>query len=354
MNISMFGAKMLSKTKFLWEKHGATALIVGGIVVGVAATVKACKSTLKVEEIVDNAKTEFEAIDAAFVEEKVINDNGVERVYSEQDRASDRKTVYVQSGIKLLKLYGPSLLMGCLSIVMIFAGNKMHMAQKAAITAALASVTNTLSTYRGNVVETLGTGADKYFSTGIGKLTATDGKIVYQETPESEAKEFDISDDPKKRHPGMKALTNGLAFSAVWNEETAGDFCTTNRPSDLIFLRSVLNNLQMRLETTDEPVWLDDALKAVGLGHMRTEMTRLLYWKPKSKGGLGFISFGIEEYERELAEYSGTDSAKTIAGGSMRSDIFLDFNCDGFIGDDCSIQYHKRPSAFRKVVRVKE
>ena len=86
------------------KRHSPEILMVTGIIGVVASTVIACKATLKVNDILDNAKLEVEKIHECAARTDLVDE------YSEQDKKKDLAIVYVQTGVKLAKLYAPAVI----------------------------------------------------------------------------------------------------------------------------------------------------------------------------------------------------------------------------------------------------
>ena len=114
-------SRTFHKVGFKIKKHSPEILVVAGVVGVVTSGVMACKATLKVNEVLDEAKDNVERIHEA-------KDNGatvVGQPYDENDAKKDLTLVYVQTGVKLAKLYAPAIAVGALSITGIVASNRI-------------------------------------------------------------------------------------------------------------------------------------------------------------------------------------------------------------------------------------
>ena len=69
--------------------------------------------------------------------------------------------VYVQTGMKFAKLYGPSVILGALSITSILASNNILRKRNVALSAAYAAIDKGFKEYRSRVIERFGEEVDR-------------------------------------------------------------------------------------------------------------------------------------------------------------------------------------------------
>ena len=93
----------LNKMKFKVQKHSPEILSAVGVVGVVAGGVMACKATLKLNDILDDADNQLNLIKETAADEKYAEQ------YSAEDAKKDTAIVYVQSGVRIIKLYLPAL-----------------------------------------------------------------------------------------------------------------------------------------------------------------------------------------------------------------------------------------------------
>ena len=122
------------------QKHSPEILMGLGIVGTVASAILACRATLKVNDILEEKKDTVNAIHAC------VNDETVE--YSEEDKKKDLTILYAQTGVKLAKLYLPSVALGALSIASIISGYKILNKRNIALAAAYTVVDKGFKKYR--------------------------------------------------------------------------------------------------------------------------------------------------------------------------------------------------------------
>lgn len=95
-----------SKYGYKLKKASPTIMIFGAAIVGVAATVSACKATVKAQDILEDHNEMVKAIHET--KEKVDSGEMILKegaAYTENDYKKDLTTAYVQTGLKLAKIY---------------------------------------------------------------------------------------------------------------------------------------------------------------------------------------------------------------------------------------------------------
>ncbi len=123
--------RSLSMTKLKIAKHSPEILLVAGVVGTVASAVLACHETTKISKILDDAGATVDAIhDCIEHPERAEN-------YTAEDGQKDLLITYTQTGMKLVKLYAPSVILGGLSIAAILANNNILRKRNVALAAAL-------------------------------------------------------------------------------------------------------------------------------------------------------------------------------------------------------------------------
>lgn len=170
MNLTTLKAVAIRKANrsvLVVKKYSPEILLGLGIVGMVSATVIACKATTKAEKIIDDAKAKLDIVHEAseeFSEEK----------YSATDRQVDTLTVYAQTGFEFVKLYGPAVTLGALSIGCIVASYGIMKKRNLALVAAYKVMEEGFTKYRKRVVDEYGEEKDKEFRYGIKQKTVTE------------------------------------------------------------------------------------------------------------------------------------------------------------------------------------
>ena len=158
------------------EHHAPKILLGTSIVCGIGATVTACKATLKLPETMKEITENVEAAKAIEVEE------------GEQDATKNKEVVksYISGGIKLAKLYGPSVGLTVTSVACALAGNHMMNQRYAGALAALGSTEKMFDNYRKRVVEEFGEEKDTQFANGIREVVTEEPVLNKDGTPKTD------------------------------------------------------------------------------------------------------------------------------------------------------------------------
>ena len=132
----------MGKVGLILKKYEPEILVVTGAIGAVGSTVLACRATLKVSEVLDEHKDTINTIhDAASNEE-------LKEEYTHEDEKKDVRLTYFQTGIKIAKLYAPSVILGTLSLGAMFASNNMLKKRNVALAAAYATIDKSFKEYR--------------------------------------------------------------------------------------------------------------------------------------------------------------------------------------------------------------
>nr|DAO45805.1 MAG TPA: hypothetical protein [Caudoviricetes sp.] len=145
------------------EHHAPKILLGVSIVCGVGATVTACKATLKLPETMKEINEQVDAAKNIVVDE----DDKPAHADAEKEKNHEVAKAYISGGVKLAKLYGPSIGLTASSIVCALAGSRVMNKRYAGALAAINSTEKMFSEYRKRVVEELGVDKDTQFANGI-------------------------------------------------------------------------------------------------------------------------------------------------------------------------------------------
>ena len=100
-----------NKSRLAVMKHSPEILVITGIVGVVTSAVMACKATRKLDPVLEAHKKNAEEVHRKFTDEKL--------------EKRELTKVYMKTGISFVKLYGPSVTVGMLSITGILASNNI-------------------------------------------------------------------------------------------------------------------------------------------------------------------------------------------------------------------------------------
>lgn len=284
------------------KKHSPEILIVAGVVGTVASAVMACKATTKVNDILTEAKTQ---IDQVHEVAKTKSD-----VYSEEDSKKDLAIIYAQTGVKLVKLYAPSVILGTLSLTSIVSSHHILRKRNMALAAAYTAVDTSFKEYRGRVIDRFGEELDRELKYNI---------------KAREIEEVSVNDK------GEEEVTTKTVEVANPNE--ISDYARFYDDGNIGWSKDPETNLMFLRRQQD---WANELLKAKGhlflnevydmLGIPRTKAGQVVGWIYDEKNPVGdnFVDFGIYDIHKPRN--------RDFVNGIERT-ILLDFNVDGNILD---------------------
>lgn len=268
------------------KKNSPHIFFAVGVVGTVGSTVLACRATLKLDKTADEIKTDLENI-------KIMKANS--KTYSDQEYYKDLGYVYAKSTAKLGKLYGPSIIVGTVSIAALTGSHIQLTKRNSALTAAFVAVSKAFDEYRIRVREEVG------------------------EVRERELYRA-ISDLELKKHEGKKELVKAVDPNGLSMYSRAFEYGNRNWQKDpelnRIFIQMNQNHANHLLHARGH-VLLNDVYDALGLE--RSQAGAVVGWVRNGNGD-GFIDFGLIE--------AGNAESKTQDGT-----IWLDFNVDGVVYD---------------------
>lgn len=292
----------LNKAGFQLKKHSPEILIVAGVAGAVTSAVMACKATTKLNDILEESKEQVDKI-----HEAMEHPENLPEEYTEEDGKKDLTIVYTQTAVKLLKLYGPSIVLGGLSITAILTSNNIMRKRNIAIAAAYTAVDKSFKDYRGRVVERFGKDLDRELRYNI-KKEEVEETIVDEKTGKEKTvkKTIDVANDVSE-------------FAKFFDDGCTG--WTKDPELNLAFLLK-------------QQAFANDKLKANGylylnevydmLGIPRTKAGQIVGWIYDEKNPIGdnYVDFGIFD--------SNKVKNRDFVNGYERT-ILLDFNVDGNI-----------------------
>lgn len=288
------------------KKHSPEILLAAGTVGVVVSGVMACKATLKVNEILDESKQQIDTIHS------VAADPNMAEKYTAEDSKKDLAIVYTQTAVKMIKLYGPSVGLGVVSLGCMIGSNRILSKRNVALAAAYTAVDKSFKEYRGRVIERFGKQLDKELRYNI-KAKEIEEVSKDENGHEVVKKEVVdvIEDDPNTYSP----------YSIVFDDGNEGWDPDPERTK--FFLIQQQN-------------WANERLKAKGhlflnevydmLGARRTKAGAQVGWVYDEKNVVGdnYVDFGIFDTRRS--------KARDFVNGYEKV-IVLDFNVDGYILD---------------------
>lgn len=299
--------KIINQAGLKIKKYSPEILMVAGIVGTVTAAVTACKATLKVKDVMSEKEELQNDI------HKCLENPDVD--YTEEDGKKDLTTVYAQTGVKLIKLYAPSVILGGASIASIVMGQKILKKRNIALAAAYTAVDKGFKKYRANVVERFGEKVDKELRYNI-KAKEVEKKITDKNGKEKTVKEiqYDIEGNP---------LENISEYARFFDEATSTEH-HKDAEYNLMFLRRQQDYANEVLKAKGH-LFLNDVYEMLGIP--KTKAGQVVGWiyDEKNPNGDNYVDFGIYR----LSGYEPSDERKRAFVNGYERNILLDFNVDG-------------------------
>ena len=295
-----------NKMGFQLKKHSPEILVVAGVVGTVVSAVMACKATTKVSEILENSKNVIDSIHDCQANEAMADQ------YTPEDAKKDLAIVYIQTGLKLAKLYAPAVAIGTLSIASILASNNILRKRNVALAAAYATVDKTFKEYRNRVIERFGEQVDRELRYNI-KAKKIEKTVVREDGKEKKVKEtIRVAEIP-----GCSDYAKFFDSSSnAWEE---------NAEYNLMFLKAEQNYANDRLKARGY-LFLNEVYERLGIPP--TKAGQIVGWvydpdNPNHNGD-NYVDFGLYNIHKE--------KTRDFVNGYEEA-ILLDFNVDGPILD---------------------
>jgi hypothetical protein len=301
---SVIGRKV-AHSALLAQKNSPGVLFGVGVIGMVGSTVLACRATLKMDEVLEETKGKLET--ARTLEH---------RDYSEKDRSRDVTVIYVQTGVKIVRLYGPAFILGGLSIAALTKSHNILNRRNAALTAAYAALEKGFNEYRERVVEKYGEEADRDFRYGTQQVEIVD--------PETNRKKI-----VKRVGPGDPSIYARFfdQSSPSWSKEPE---------YNLIFLKCQQNYANDLLHSRGH-VFLNEVYDMLGIP--RSKAGAVVGWILTPDGQTdNFINFGVFD--------DRSDAVRDFVNG-FEGAILLDFNVDGVIFDKIDMSREGEPLSWQ-------
>lgn len=288
-------SRSFHKVGFQVKKHSPAMLLVAGITGVVVGTVMACKATTKVNDILEESKEKLDVIKS---NEEI----------SEKAAKKEITVAYAQTGLKLTKLYGPSLLVGGLSIASILASYKILNGRNVALTAAYAAVDKGFKDYRKNVKDRFGDKVDHELKHNIKQEIVKTIEIDENGNEKQDEKTVEVS-----------YLDQYSDFAKFFDETSSA--WVRDAEQNLVFLKMQQNYANDKLKAQGY-LYLNDVYKMLGIP--ATKAGHVVGWIYDEKNPVGdnYVDFGIYDINKP--------GAREFVNGYEKS-ILLDFNVDGNI-----------------------
>lgn len=291
--VSSIGARQI----LLAKRSSPDVLFAAGVGGMITSTILACKATLSLSDTLKETQNNLEICKS--IEDEKYKAAG-------ESREKDIAFIYVQGVWKVVKLYGPSIVVGVLSIGCLTRSHRILSERNMALSAAYAAVDNAFKRYRGRVIEKYGEDEDRLLRYDHEEVRVINPetnrhKAVLRVTPEAESMYARFFDQ----------------LSAEWSKEAEYNF---------VFLRAQQNYWNDMLRARGH-VFLNEVYKSLGIDH--SQAGAVVGWVVGDDGD-NYIDFGVFRNEGNTNDFVN----------GREGSILLDFNVDGVIYD--KIEPHKR------------
>lgn len=290
----------LSRLGLKLKKHSPEILMVTGTIGVVTSAVMACKATLKVNDILEGTKQDVDKINGVLENEEYADK------YSEEDSKRDLLIVYAQTGIKLAKLYAPSVILGTLSLGAMITSNNILRKRNVALAAAYTVLDKGFKDYRSNVIERFGEKIDKELKHNI------KAKTFETVTVDENGKE-------KKTKEEVNICDEISDFARFFDEGSR--YFTKDPEYNLMFLKNQERYANDKLKAKGY-LFLNDVYRMLDIPETKAGQIVGWIYDEKCPNGDNYVDFGIYNTNRE--------KSRDFVNGYEKV-ILLDFNVDGNI-----------------------
>jgi hypothetical protein len=302
-SITTVALRSATRAGLVVKKYSPEILTVTGIVGVVGSTVLACKSTLKVEDVLDEHAHNQEMIES-------VHDGSIkipeDQSYSETDYKKDCLTNKVQTAVKIGKLYAPAIILGTASIGCILGGHYILSKRNVALLSAYKLADETLKKYRDRVVKELGVDMDKKFYYGVEEKEVTETVTQKNGKTKEVTKKVEVANNEPSRYARFFDELN-----PNWDHDPS---------QNKYFLECVQNLMNDTLKTRGH-IFLNEVYDALGM--QRSKEGAVVGWI-YDKNHDGYVDFNV---------FDGMNREKREFVNEYEPSILLDFNVDGVIYD---------------------
>ena len=284
------------------QKHSPEILMGVGVVGVVTSTIMACKATMKLNDILEESKEKRDII------KEVENNPDYKDQYSPEDAKKDLTINYVQTGMKIVKLYTPAVVLGGASLGCLLASNDILRKRNAALSAAYMTVDKSFKEYRNRVTERFGEEVEKEIRYGI-KAEQIETTVVDEDGNETTVTET------------IKTMDPNLYSDYARFFDAASPYWQNDPEYNLMFLKAQQQYANDLLRAKGR-LFLNDVYDMLGIE--KTKAGQVVGWvyDHENPNGDNFVDFGIYDMSKERV--------RAFVNG-YETNILLDFNVDGNI-----------------------
>lgn len=294
--------KTYKKVELKVIKHSPEILAGVGVVGVVGSLVMACKATTKLSDVLEESKEQLDKI------KEVAADPAYEEKYSQDDAKKDTTITYVQTAMKVTKLYAPSVILCASSLGCLLASNNILKKRNAALSAAYMTVDKSFKEYRKRVADRFGEEVEKEIRYNIKAEEITKVDEDGNEVTET-VKIMDGTDDPNSYSDYARFFDESCA---AWQNDAE---------YNLTFLKAQQQYANDLLKARGR-LFLNEVYRMLGIDETKAGQVVGWVYNPDNPTGDNFVDFGIYNMQRERV--------RAFVNG-YEPNILLDFNVDGVI-----------------------
>ena len=297
-------SRSINRIGFILKKHSPEILAATGTIGAVTSAVMACKATTKLGTILEKTKTDMEVIRTAMEHPEYLEPEK----YTEDDGKNDIRILYAKTGLNIIKLYAPSVILGGLSITAMLTSNNILRKRNIALAAAYTAVDKGFKEYRSRVVERFGEEMDRELRYNL------KSKEIEETVVDEKGKEKTVKKTVNVVDPSTYSV-----YARFYDDGCNG---WTKNPEDNLYFLKCQENYANDLLKTRGHLFLNEVYDMLGIP--RTQAGQIVGWVYDEKNPVGdnFVDFGILDlYDEKKREF---------VNGYERT-ILLDFNVDGEI-----------------------
>ena len=300
---------------FQLKKHSPEILLVTGVVGVVASAVLACKATTKVSEILEVSKETVDTIKDGMEAGEIKGEK-----YTEEEGKKDLTIVYVQTSLKIAKLYAPAVGLGVLSIAGILSSNNILRKRYVGAAAAYATVDKGFKEYRSRVVERFGEEVDRQLRYNI------KAKEIQETVVDEKGEEKTVN--VVKHYVDPTDISDYARFFDEWTRDEKGNvvrnhYWDPNKEYNIMFLKNQQNYANDLLRAKGR-LFLNEVYEMLGIP--KTKAGQIVGWvyDEECPTGDNYVDFGLYVSSQNYSDFLYSDNEA----------ILLDFNVDGNIWED--------------------
>jgi hypothetical protein len=299
MKLISYGmTRQIGRAILVAKKNSPHLFFAGGLIGSVTSTVLACRATMKLEPVLDDMKSELQAVkDRKELMATNVDPAGMTVVeYGDREYAHDLTRAYVKGAKQLVKLYGPSVALNVASIGSLTGSHVQLARRNSALTATAAAISKAYDDYRQRVREQIG----EKDELDIHRALVTE----------------EVTIDGKKQTIQVADPNKWSAYARIFDESSPN----WQKDSELnrIFVQCQQNYANHLLHARGH-VFLNEVYDALGLE--RSRAGAVVGWVLDGDTSDNYIDFGL--FEAYSAPFVN----------NIERSVILDFNVDGVIYD---------------------